>query len=72
MEQTQDPALAPVLDFRLVRTNVIRTGEHKDRIPDLLVAELPGGLLVGFHGTKRALAYVPGLTYKDLGVPSGS
>lgn len=56
----------PVVDFRLVQTNVVQTGEHKDRIPDLLVANMSSGALISLHGTKRALVFVPGVSYESL------
>ena len=56
----------PVVNFRLVQANVVRTGESKDRHPDLLVADMPEGALIALHGVKRSLVYVPGVSYDSL------
>lgn len=56
----------PNLHFRHVRTTVEAFDEKRQLFPDLLVAEVPGGVLVALHGIKKALTYVPNVTLKTL------
>ena len=65
-QQRPHQVTTPVVNFRFVQANVVQTGERKDRTPDLLVADMPEGALIALHGVKRALVYVPGVSYESL------
>jgi len=63
-----DPAEVntPTLRFRRIRSEVESFDEKRQMFPDLLVAEVPGGVLVALHGTKKALTYVPNVTFETF------
>ena len=54
------------LEFHVVQTRVVNSAERSDQIPDMVAAEIGGGLLFCLHG-KKTLAFVPGVTLADVG-----
>ena len=58
-----NPPKLPRLLWKPVLSDVEQFGEKRQLFPDLLLAEVPGGVLVALHGTNKSLTFVPNVTY---------